>query len=63
MPKTANAIFLLTYTDAEGVEHERLVRAAKPTAAMRHAVGVRRASTEDVARIVGAGAKIEEAAE
>ena len=61
MAKTA--LFLLTYTDAEGKEAERLVRAAKPTAVMRHAVGVRRATPEDAARIVGAGGKIEEAAE
>ncbi len=54
-----NAIFLLISTDAEGNESERLVSASKPTEAMRHVLGVRRAKPEDVARVMGAGGKIE----
>ena len=56
-------IFLLTCYDSEGAETERLVTAAKPTQAMRHAIGVRRAKPEDVARVLGAGGKVEDAAE
>lgn len=55
-------IYLLTITDADGKESERLACASKPSQAMRHAIGVRRAKPEDVARVMGAGGKIEEAA-
>ncbi len=54
-------IYLLTLTDAEGEETERLVTAEKPTQAMGHAIGVRRAKPEDVARVLGAGGKVEQA--
>ncbi len=54
-------IYLVVCTDAEGKETERLVSAAKPTEAIGHVVGVRRAKPEDVARVMGAGGKIEEA--
>ncbi len=58
---TENPIYILNCTDAEGKESERLVRAAKPTAAMGHVVGVRRAKPDDVARVMQAGGTIEEA--
>ena len=63
MTATELSIYLLTYTDAEGSETLRLVKAAKPTQAMGHAIGVRRAKPEDVARVLGAGGKVEDAAE
>ena len=56
-------IYLLTCYDAEQKETERLVSASKPTEAMRQAVGVKRASPADVARVLGAGGKVEQAAE
>lgn len=56
-------IYLLVITDTDGQETERLVSAAKPTDAMRHALGVRRANPQDVARVLGAGGKVEQAAE
>jgi len=59
--KNGSAIHLLTYTDAEGKETERLIEAAKPSKAMQHAIGVRRAKPEDVARVLGAGGKLEQA--
>ena len=60
MTATELSIYLLTCYDAEQKETERLVKAAKPTEAMRHAVGVRKASPDDVARVLGAGGKVEE---
>jgi hypothetical protein len=56
-------IYLATCYDAAQKETERLIKATKPTKAMRTVVGVRRATPEDVARIIGAGGKIEDAAE
>ena len=66
MPKNESALYLLTcygvVEDGEQTQIERLVKAAKPTEAMRHAVGVKKATPEDVARVMQAGGRIEEAA-
>ena len=58
--KTDTSIFLLTYTDSEGKTAERLMQAMKPTSAMREVIGVQRAKPEDVARVLGAGGKVEQ---
>ena len=63
MPKTENAIHIVTIYNQDGTETERLVTAPKPTAAMRHCIGVKKASPADVARVLGAGGKVEDAGE
>ena len=60
MANDENAIFLLTCFDAEGKETERLVEAATRSAAVAHALKVNKASAADVARVLGAGGKVEE---
>ena len=55
------AIFLLTYTDTEGAETERLIEAASAHEA-RKALHVCKASASDVARVLGAGGTVEKAA-
>ena len=59
--ETKNDIFLLTCFDAEGEETERLVSAETRSAATGHALKVNKASAADVARVLGAGGKVEEA--
>lgn len=56
-------IFVVAITDAEGEITERLVRADTPTKAMHHCISAHRPSAEEVARYMGAGKKIEDAAE
>ena len=63
MPATEKTIFLLTCFDAEGKETERLVEATSRHAATGHAVKVNKASAADVARVLGAGGQVEQAAE
>ena len=63
MTTTANAIYLLTCFDAEGVETERLVEAESAHKARQHVVRLNKASSHDVARVLGAGGKVEEARE
>ena len=57
---TEKTLFLLTTFTAEGEEDERLVRAESRNAATHHAVRVNKASAADVARVLGAGGKVEE---
>ena len=54
-------IWLLTCFDAEGKESERLVSSYRRGEASAHALKVNKASAADVARVLGAGGKIEEA--
>lgn len=54
-------IWLLTCFDAGGVECERLVNADTRSAANAHAVKVNKASAADVARVLSAGGKVEQA--
>ena len=54
-------IFLLTCFDSAGKETERLVSAETRLQATSHAVKVNKASAADVARVMSAGGKIEEA--
>ena len=61
MAKNESAIYLLTCFDAEGKETERLVEAATRAAAVKHALQCNKASAADVARVLGAGGKVEEA--
>ena len=60
MPKAEVSIYLITCYDEDQKETERLIKAAKPTDAMRCVVGVRKAKPEDVARVLGAGGKVEQ---
>lgn len=61
MDKKEKTLFLLTCFDGEGKETERLVSAWTRHAAHDHAVKVNKASAADVARVLGAGSKIEDA--
>jgi hypothetical protein len=61
MTATELSIFLLTCFDAEGKETERLVEAESRAAAVNHGLKVNKASAADVARVMGAGGKIEKA--
>jgi len=61
MAKNEQAIYLATCFDAEGKETERLVNAASRSAATKHVVALNKASAADVARVLGAGGKVEEA--
>jgi hypothetical protein len=63
MTATELSIFLLTTFDAEGKEAERLVKAETAHAARATAVHVCKASATDVARVLGAGGKVEEKAQ
>ena len=54
-----NAIYLLTTFDAQGKEAERLVAAESRSKASQHAVRVNLATAADVARVLGAGGKVE----
>jgi hypothetical protein len=59
----AKDIYLITCFDAEGFETERLVNAESRAAATKHAMRLNKASAADVARVLGAGGKVEEATE
>lgn len=63
MTATEKSIYLLTCFDADGKETERLVNAESRNAATHHAMRVNKASAADVARVLGAGGKVEEASE
>ena len=63
MTATESTIYLLTCFDAEGAETERLVEASTRNIAMHHVARLNKASAADVARVFGAGGKIEDAAE
>jgi len=56
-------IYLITQFDAEGEETERLVNAESRSKAAGHVVKLNKASPADVARVLGAGGKVEEAKE
>lgn len=56
-------IYLLTCFDAEGKESERLVEAETRAKATGHALKLNKASAGDVARVLGSGGKVEQAAE
>ena len=60
MPATEKTLFLLTTFDTAGTEAERIVSAATRNAAVQHAVRINKASAADVARVLGAGGKVEE---
>lgn len=61
MTATDLSIFLLTTFDAEGKETQRLVKAETRLKASHHALRTNLASADDVARVLGAGGKVEEA--
>jgi len=61
MTATELSIYLLTTFDAEGKETERLVSAASRAAGLAHVAKLNKASPQDVARVLGAGGKIEQA--
>ena len=61
MTETNRTIYLLTCFDAEGKETERLVEAETRNAAMHHVARLNKASAADVARVLGAGGKVEAA--
>ena len=63
MPTTEKALYLLTCFDAEGKETERLVSAESAHKARQHVVRLNKASASDVARVMAAGGKVEEARE
>ena len=54
-------IFLATTFDAAGKEAERLVEAESRSAAVQHCVRINKASAADVARVMNASGKVEEA--
>lgn len=56
-------IYLCTFFDAEGKETERLVSADTRGAAVKHVAHFCVASAADVARVLGAGGRVEDAAE
>ena len=56
-------IYLITQFDADSVETERLVSAESRAAALKHVVRLNKASSNDVARCMAAGASVEEAKE
>ena len=58
---TESTIFLLTCFDAEGKETERLVESTTRHGAMHHVARLNKASAADVARVLGAGGKVESA--
>lgn len=60
---TEKAIYLITHFAAEGTETERLVNAESRSAAMKHVAQLNKASASDVARVMAAGGKVEEARE
>ena len=62
MTDTKGDIYLATYTDAAGKETERLIRAEKRSAAQNHVLHLCKANAQNVADVLGAGGKIEEAA-
>ena len=63
MPATEKVLALATFFDKDGKETSRLIRAASINAAKKHVFHICKASADDVARVLGAGGKIEEAAE
>jgi len=63
MPKADPAIYLVTHFDAESKETERLVSAESRSKAQNHVVRLNKASAADVARVMAAGGKVEEATE
>lgn len=54
-------IFLVTIGALPDGDNERLVEAASAKAAMQYCVSVQRASAGDVARLMAAGVKVEQA--
>ena len=63
MPKNESAIYLITQFDSDNKEGERLVKAESRAAALKHVVRLNKASAQDVARCMAAGASVEEAQE
>lgn len=63
MATVETTIYLLTTFDADGKEAERLVESDTRHAAQNHALRINKASAADVARVLGAGGKVEEASE
>lgn len=60
---TEKTLYLLTCFDTKGDETERLVEADSRNKAMSHVAKLNKASAADVARVLGAGGKVEQAAE
>ena len=54
-----NTLFLLTLTAADGTKTERIIEADSRKQAIAHALEAERASPADVARVLGAGGKVE----
>lgn len=61
MTTTELTIYLLTTFDPEGKETERLVEATTRNAAVFHVAKLNKASAGDVARVMAAGGKVEQA--
>ena len=61
MPATEKTIYLLTCIDVDGKETERLVEAESRAAGLAHVAKLNKASPADVARVLGAGGKVEQA--
>lgn len=62
MTATELSIFLLTTFDAKGTETERLVEADSRAHALAHVATLNKASAADVARVLGAGGRVEKVA-
>lgn len=56
-------IFLITTFATDGKEAERLVEAETRNQAVHHALRINKASSQDVARVLQAGGKVEQASE
>ena len=63
MTATEKTITLATFFDKDGKSVERLIKASSVNAAKKHVFHICKASADDVARVLGAGGRIEEAAE
>lgn len=61
MTTNEKTIFLATCFAADGKETERLVEATARGKAVQYVVGINKASAADVARVLGAGGKVESA--
>lgn len=65
MPTADKTLYLVTLIDQseQQRDQERLVNATTRNAALKHVVGLNKASPADVARVMAAGGKVEEVAE
>lgn len=60
MPKKERVIFLISQGEGEARQH-RLINATSKLKAIEHILDAKKASAADVARVLGAGGKVEEA--